>query len=93
MKRDGISERVCASALDFFLLFDLLSALLLFCLVLLLLLSSPFFCFWPILLPTFQRFLETCFLEIGFFFFCFYMVLVFVGVGGGGGVKRLGDGN
>ena len=31
------------------------SALLLFCLVLLLILSSPFFCFWPSLLPTFQK--------------------------------------
>ena len=32
---------------------------LIFCLVMLLILSSIFFCFWPSLLSTFQKFLET----------------------------------
>ena len=38
-----------------------LSAVLFICLDLLLLLSSPFFCFRPILLPTFHTFVPTVF--------------------------------
>ena len=51
-----------------------LSTPLLFCLVLLLILSSCV-CFWPSLLPTFQKFLSTFFPEIGLFvwpLFCFF---------------------
>ena len=53
---------------------------LLFCLVLLHSLSSLCFCFWPNLLPTFPKFLETffsfSFLQIGF---CFVLPLFLVG--------------
>ena len=56
-----------------------LSGLLLVCLDLLLILSSPFFCFWSSFLPTFQKFLYTHFLEIGLFVLPLFLVGFFSG--------------
>ena len=58
----GVKSKLalCLSGLSFDSIF--LSAPL-FCLVLLLILSSPF-CFWPSLLPTLQKFLSTLFFSL-----------------------------
>ena len=61
-----------------------ISELLLFYLVLLLILSSPCFCFWPSLLPTFQKCLNYFSRYKGLFVLPLFLVVVF---------HRLGDDN